>query len=309
MSLRTVSRNWKIIDVEHFLEQDGSCLLIDDFEKAPDVLVQMIADLCKRMTMRPVPKCVIVGTGETFARLSGADEGLDGRLEELTVASFGTQREVWNYINDGFERLGFDTPRAMLKSRLVSKSEAEAIESALYEAADGMPKYINELAMRICYRALGHSARRRVSPSDALSEAGRMLDENISRCNPRIRRVEHDLRTSLELRMVLTAIFRLGANGVHRVNDLVSFIERRLDPDFTYEQFIAGLTTLRGLGLYVQTGKSGEVVFAKDPMFAHVLGLICNNPIRFKKDNNVFGLFGQRNLPLFNNDDMHLTRV
>lgn len=120
--LREQARTWKLGDVENFLEENGFSLLIDDFEKAPDELVQTIADLCKRMTIRSAPKCVIVGTGETFARLYRADEGLDGRLAELSVASFGSEIEVWNYLNDGFELLGFDTPRAMLKSKLISKA-------------------------------------------------------------------------------------------------------------------------------------------------------------------------------------------
>ncbi len=214
----------------------------------------------------------------------------------------GVEREVWSYLNDGFDLLDFDPTRAMLKSKLISKLEADHLERAFYEAADGMPKYINELAMRICQRVLGEentaAKRVRVTVKDAAGEAEQMLQENMSRCTQQIRKVEKHLRTSVELRLVLKSIFRLGANGVHRVTDLVSFIERSVDPSFSYDQFMSGLEQLKKLGLYVQTGKSGEVVFAKEPMFAHVLGLICDDPPQFKKDNDVFGLFGQRSLPL-----------
>jgi hypothetical protein len=301
-AFRKTARDWKLSDVEAFLEVNDLCLLIDDFEKAPDALVQIIADMCKRLTIKFVPKCIIIGTGETFARLYHADEGLDGRLAELSLASFGNQREVWNYINDGLELLEFDTPRAMLKTKLITREEASQTERAFYEAADGMPKYINELAMRICQRVLGEGnappQRVRVSVKDALGESAQMLDENMSRCAQQVRKVEKNLRDSVELRMVLKSIFHLGANAVHRVSDLVAFIERTVDPDFSYEQFMSGLERLKKLGLYVQTGKSGEVLFAKEPMFAHVLGLICDDPPRYRKDNDVFGLFGQRSLPL-----------
>jgi hypothetical protein len=301
-TLRKNAREWKIVDVENFIETTEHCLLIDDFEKAPEPLVQSVADLCKRLTIRAALKCIIIGTGETFARLYRADEGLDGRLAELSVASFGSQLEVWNYLNDGFARLGFDTPRAMFKSKLIPKADVDRLEKVFYEAADGMPKYINELALRICERVLGEenvaSQRVRVSLSSALLEAEQMLQENLSRCNQQIRGVEKELRNSLELRLVLKSIFRLGANGVHSVADIVKFIEQNIDPSFSYDQFTSGLDQLKKLGLYVQTGKSGEVVFAKEPMFSHVLGLICDDPPRFRKDNNVFGLFGQRSLPL-----------
>lgn len=303
---REAARKWTISDVENFLEARGLCLLVDDFEKANEALVQAVADLCKRLTMRSLPKCTIIGTGKTFARLYHADEGLDGRLAEISVASFGTKREIWNYINEGLELLGFDTPRAMLRSKLISKQEADAIERAFYEAADGMPKYINELALRICERILNEenaAKRNRVSVSDSLSEARRMLDENISRCAAKVRKIEKHLRQSIELRLVLKAIFNLGANGVHRVADLASYIERHEDPTFSYDQFVSAFEQLAGLGLYVQTGKSGEVVFAKDPMFSHILGLICEDPSRYKKDVTIFGLLGQRNLPLFGSEE------
>ncbi len=300
--LRKASREWKISDVEELIEVSGHYLVIDDFEKAPNSLVQTIADLCKRLTIRAAPKCIIIGTGETFARLYRADEGLDGRLAELSVASFGSQREVWNYLNDGFERLGFDTPRAMLRSKLISKSEADGLEAAFYEAADGMPKYINELAMRICQRVLDEENaaqyRVRISVKEAISEAEQMLQENLSRCNQQVRKVERELINSVELRFVLRSIFQLGANGVHSVSELVRFIETRIDPQFSYDQFMSGFEHLRKLGLYVQTGKSGEVIFAKEPMFSHVLGLICKDPRRFQKNTDVFGLSGQRSLPL-----------
>lgn len=303
---REAARTWNISDVKNFLEEKGLWLLVDDFEKASETLIQGIADLCKRLTMRPLPKCIIIGTGKTFAKLYQADEGLDGRLAEISVASFGNEREVWTYINNGLELLGFDTPRAMLRTKLISKYEADEVERAFYEAADGMPKYINELALRICQRVLDedNSAKRniRVSAHEALSEAKRMLEENMSRCAPKVRNIERYLRKSIELRLVLKAIFHLGANGVHRVTDLASYIERNEDPTFSYDQFVSAFELLTELGLYVQTGKSGEVVFAKDPMFSHVLGLICDDPLKYKKDMAVFGLFGQRSLPLFGSE-------
>jgi hypothetical protein len=134
--------------------------------------------------------------------------------------------------------------------------------------------------------------------ADAMRESVQMLDENMSRCAQQIRKVEKHLRNSLELRLVLKSIFRLGANKVHRVTDLVAFTEKNIDPSFSYDQFMSGLEQIKAPGLYLQTGKSGEVVFAREPMFAHVFGLICDDPPKFKKDNVVFGLFGQRSLPL-----------
>ena len=301
-SARQAARDWSITDVEGFLQLNSICLVIDDFEKATSDLVLKVANLCKRLTFRSTQKCLIIGTGDTFAKLYGADEGLDGRLAELSVASFGSKLEVWNYINDGFERLGFETPRVLLRAKRIAKAEADRIEEAIYEAADGMPKYVNELALRICHEILSKDniaeLRSRISSSDIVKECGRMLDENLSRCNQGVRGAEKRLRSSVELRMVLRAVFELGANGVHRVSDLVAHIERSVDDKFSYDQFLAGLEELRKLGLYVQTGKSGEVVFAKDPMFSHVLGLICHDPARYKKDPSIFGLVGQRSLPL-----------
>jgi len=302
VSLRKQARSWNITDVENFLHANNLCLVIDDFEKATPNLVVKVANLCKRLTFRTSQKCLIIGTGETFARLYSSDEGLDGRLAELSVASFGSKSEVWHYLSDGFERLNFDTPRAMLKHKIIPKVDADRIEIALYEAADGMPKYINELALRICHTVLdehnvAHGAMK-ITPAVLLKECAQMLDENVSRCGQQIRKAEKSLRSCIELRMVLRAVFELGANGVHRVSSLVSHIERSLGEKFSYDQFMAGLDELRQLGLYVQTGKSGEVVFAKDPMFSHVLGLICHDPERYNRNKDVFGLFGQRSLPL-----------
>lgn len=301
--LREHAKKWKILDISELLKQNDICLLIDDFEKASDDLVHKVADLCKNLTFSQSPKCIIIGTGRTFSRLYLSDESLDGRLAELTVASFGSPRDVWHYINDGFARLGFHTPREKLSAKLITKVEADQIELAIFEAADGMPKYINEIALRICNKVLGEENKLEgpvnISSALILSECSNMSRENLSRCNRDVRKVEKELRNGVEFRLVLKAIFQMGANGVHNVDGIVDYIQKYEDEHFTYENFAAGFESLERFGLYVQTGKSGEVVFAKDPMFSHVLGLICKDPLRFNKDASTFGLFGQRTLPLF----------
>lgn len=302
-SLREASRKWSISDVEYFLSDNDITLLVDDFEKATKDLVTKIADLCKNLTFSGGNKAVIIGTGSTFERLYNSDEGLDGRLAELSVASFGSRREVWQYMNDGFERLNFKTPRMQLRLKRISKDDADKIEESVYEAADGMPKYINELALRICQRLLDKQNKAEDGPiyinaGIITSECSKMLAENVSRCNKKFRDAEKHLKSSVEFRLVLKAIFDMGANSVHSVESLIKHVQR-MDENFSEEQFESGIQTLKNLGLYVQTGKSGEVVFAKDPMFSHVLGLVCNDPIKFNKDEKSFGLFGQRALPLF----------
>lgn len=301
-TLLEASKKWSISDVEAFINDNDITILIDDFEKATSELVTKIADLCKNLTFSAGNKAVIIGTGSTFERLYNSDEGLDGRLAEISVASFGSKDEVWHYMNDGFERLGFNTPRAQLRYKNITKDDANKIEIALYEAADGMPKYINELALRICQRILNdenqsNDKKIKVTVNDIVTESNDMLRENISRCNKKVKEAERHLRVSVEFRLVLKAVFDMGANSVHSVDSLIKHVQK-IDENFSEEQFESGIQTLKSLGLYVQTGKSGEVIFAKDPMFSHVLGLICGNPSKYGKDERLYGLFGQRSLPL-----------
>lgn len=296
------ARKWQIMDLGSFLSTNRLCLLIDDFEKADDDLVTMVADLCKHLTFSDAPKCIIIGTGQTFSRLYTSDESLDGRLDELSVASFGSSNDVWHYINDGLKLLGFNTPREKRRKRSIDKSEADRIQNALYDAADGMPKYINQIALAICRTILNEenevSSSYNVSTKTIINECNKMMEANLSRNNRNIRRAEKELKSAVESRYVLKAIFQLGANSVHSVEKIIDHVQKNEDPSFDYLQFSSGFEKLSSLGLYVQTGKSGEVIFARDPIFSHVLGLICKDPRRFNKDPEIFGLFGQRSLPL-----------
>lgn len=303
--LRKAAKDWKILDVHEVLRSNELCLLIDDFEKSSDELLRKIADLCKHLTFSSSPKCIIIGTGQTFARLFSSDESLDGRLAEITVASLGSQMEVWNYINDGFGKLGFTTPRDKFSTKLINREETDKLRIALYEAADGMPKYINEIALNICNKILSDEnekeVTRNISSTIMLEQCNKMINENLSRYSKNIRNAEKELRSGVELRLVLKTIFQVGANGVHSVDSIIEHIQKFEDKHFDYDRFLSGFEALQRLNLYVQTDKSGEVVFAKDPLFSHVLGLVCKDPKRFNKDPATFGLFGQRSLPLLLN--------
>lgn len=287
---------WSILDVAEMIVSHGAYLLVGDFEKADKNLVSDVADLCKILTEKYEGKVIIIGTGDIYGKLLASDPALDGRVAELSVAAFGDKGDAWAYLMDGFKALG----RAVPQYRSAAKrEESKEIGRRVFEAADGLPKYINALGHRICRASLGtiaeDSPRMRVTTSDILQGCTDMVTENVNKADSQVTRIAKSLKTNVDDRRVLHAIYDRGANRVHRFSDLLAKV-RQVEPNFSEFQLRASLDRLANAALFIQTGRAGEVIFAKDPLVAHVLGLISGDPTRFGKRKEEFGELGQLGL-------------
>ena len=101
-------------------------LLIDDFERASNKIVQRVSDMCKLLTESFVSvnaKLVIVGTDDIYRRLTGDNLSLEERLAEIGIGTFANRMDSWHFTRMGFERLGLKNPASLYNEGYVSKEE------------------------------------------------------------------------------------------------------------------------------------------------------------------------------------------
>lgn len=70
-----------------------------------------------------------------------------------------------------------------------------------------------------------------------------------------------------------------------------------MSDDLDGDDFQFSMESLIEAGLFIKTGRDSEVVFAEDPVLAHVFGVVSLNPQKYKLG-DVFRDIDQLSLPL-----------
>jgi hypothetical protein len=150
--------------------------------------------------------------------------------------------------------LGLTNPAT---DKRVSEQERRECIEAVYEAADGLPKSLNELGNQISRNGLGG---KRISPADVRNIAQLIPISNLRK----YRRTEFPeiiqcVESNPAVRIVLQCLYEEGIGRVQYWSDI---IESAADSDYSEDQLDNAICELIDTNFLVRTGKNGEVLFA-----------------------------------------------
>jgi hypothetical protein len=298
--LDSLAKSWSEHDICQLMATQNTALLIDDFERANDDIVRRVSDMCKLLTQsyqKPYAKIIVVGTSDICKRIYDANPSLESRLEEISLGTLPSQYDSWRFLLLGWDRLKLRHPG---NDNLVTKEERYECVEAVYEAADGLPKGLNELGRDISMRGL---ARSRISPAD-VKEVAREMPKNLLR----IYRSEFPVLVKCVegnpvVRAVLQHLYSEGIGHIHNWSD----IEAALQPNYSSDQIDNAVCELVNANFLVNTGIRGDILFVTKPSLAHTLGVLVSNPERYKVPKSMYGRDGQLVFPLLKKGDEQLS--
>lgn len=288
--LEEVAKRWSEHDVCQMMTGEKTALLIDDFERASDEILVRVADMSKLLTesyVHPVAKLIIVGTGDIYRRLYQANPSLEARLEEISLGTLPTATDSWKFLQMGFEKLGLTHPA---NDEHVSREENVQCMQAIYQAADGLPKTLNELGRDISLRGLG---RNRISPADVKEIADQIPRKGLSRFRHEFSEIMRLVEKSTAVRILLQQLYETGIGQIHHWSEIVSKEVGELPED----QLATAIQELVEVGFLIQTGPFGDVLYVTDPLVAHTLGVIIENPEKYGQQLEKYAPMGQLTLP------------
>lgn len=294
--LEKIAGSWAEHDICNMMVKKETALLIDDFERANPEIVVRIADMCKLLTesyVHPAAKLIVVGTGDIYKNLYLANSSLEARLEEISVGTISDANESWTFLRMGFEKLGLRHPG---NSRFVSKEERLECIRAVYDAADGLPKTLNELGRDISIKGFNRSG---VTPTDVKEVARQMPEKGLSRFQREFSKMTKLIEKSTAARIVLYKMYKSGIGQIHYRSDLIKSLKYEL-PEEQVDSAIQELITSEFL---IQTGPHEEVLYVTDPKFAHNLGVVIEDPEKYGQSPDKYALIGQLTLPFFVRDE------
>lgn len=274
-----LATTWTEHDVAARLAELDAALVVDDLERANDDIIRRLTDLCKLLTQAYVSenaKLVLVGSGDIFQRIHREHSALDERLTQVSLGAFRYPSDSRSFMILGFNRLNRFHP---WNSALAEQFEKrQQCSDAIWEAADGLPKSLNRLGYEIALKAEG---RKGVSAHDILEQAHQMTEEHWVQYGEEFPEVLGFLAATPAAILLVKCLYEDGIARIHKIPHLVARLQRQADApsDHEIEEALTGLVDLRFL---VQTGKSGELAFVRDPIAAHTLGVVVRAPGRFK---------------------------
>lgn len=299
--LDKMSASWTEHDVCKIMAKEDITLFIDDFELAKDDLVIRVADMCKILTesyVSPRAKLVIVGTGDIYRRIYKANESLEGRIREISLGTLPRPEDSWKFLQIGFEALKLRHPAN--DRRLVSSEENVECMKSVYRAADGLLKSLTELGNKIATKGFG---RPRVSPSDVLDVASIMPLNNYKMFRREFPQILGAVEQNPTVRAVLEALYQNGIGQIHHWDDLALSVEG----DHPVDQIESAIGELVATGFLIQTGRTGDVLFAAHPPLAHTLCVVASHKDEFHNAQRLFkGEAQQLSLPLFGRSNHRL---
>lgn len=295
--LEATASKWTEHDVCKMIADKGALLLIDDFERASEELVRNISDMCKLLTQsyqNPYGKIVVVGTGDICRRLYDANQSLESRLEQISLGTLPTINDSWKFLLMGFDELQLKHPA---NEKFIKREVLYECMQAVYEAADGLPKSLNEVGRKISLKGFG---RPRISPSDIKEITGQMPLDNLKKYKSEYPKIVKCFMGNPIVRAVLQHLYNEGIGQIHNWTD----IESALAESFSEEQIEHAICELIDAKFLVRTGIHGDVLFVNSPPLAHTLGVLVTFPDKYKAPS----LFrkGQLVFPFFKKTDAQL---
>jgi len=267
-----------LIDIRHisqFLMDNNVCLVIDDVNFATDELLKMLTSLAKDITdqsMSNNAKIVFIGADDIFIRIMESNNSLRDRTEEVSLDSIRgddnqpsriKEDKVWHFIADGIVALGLGDPR---KDVNITKEQLAGAIRWIEYAADGLPKSIVMLGRKIAEKG---ERRSRISAADLVDSSQEMINRNFRLYRTTYRSLFAIISENSVAQKVCTWMFQNGTSRIHTLEEM----SEDLHAVATYTMFDEAIQFLAKADFLVITGASNNVVFARDPLLAHTLGV------------------------------------
>ena len=294
--IELVVKSWTEHDVCQNIVKENIALLIDDFERANENIVRRVSDMCKLLTQSyqgPNAKIIVVGTDDICKRLFEANPSLESRLEEVSLGTLPDKNESWKFILLGFDALKLGHPAN--DYRVTKEQLLECIEY-VYEAADGLPKTLNEIGREISLKGV---ARTRITPKDIKDVAGPMPVKHLKIFRSEFPKIVKCVEGNPAVRAVLLHLYSEGIGQIHHWTD----VESALQPDYSVDQIENAICELINSNFLIRTGIYGDVLFVAKPTLAHTLGVLVANPQKYDLPRSFYGKDGQLVFPFFKKDE------
>jgi len=271
------------LDIYHIaqtLNDLKATLIVDDVNFASDDLLMMLTSLSKEIldtSPDGLTKMLFVGADDIFLRMLRLNNSLKDRTEEIALGSIrgddgkpSTVRgdKVWKFICDGLVALGLRDPRL---DQYFSREDRIAAIKWIEKAADGLPKSVVVLGKKLAEKGEGRS---RISLDDFSSTSREMVRRNFRNYRGSYRSLFSHLRRDELCSTVVDWMFKSGASAIFRLDE----IAEDLTEVASYTMFHEAIMRLAKEGFLVVTGAEENVFFAQDPLLAHTIGVVMNEP-------------------------------
>jgi len=261
-------------DICRCLANHNILIFIDDFERAKPELTVRVADMCKLLTQsfqNSYSKILIAGTDDICRRLYEANASLEGRLEQISVGTLGNSGESWHFIQKGFDKLRLWHP-----NNSTIQEERDSLKdsiAAVYEAADGLPKSLNQLGRSIALKArISTNKRRQITASDIRESAEEHFYKALRSQDRKFRPILGFIRGNVVAQAVLHHLYIQGIGKIHNWSE----ISMSLQNEFSDQQIDHAVKDLIQLNFLVRTGAQDDILFTAEPEFAFIFGRIIS---------------------------------
>lgn len=269
-----VASSWTEQDVCRSLSAEKTALFIDDFERANDDIVVRVSDMCKLLTQKyhaEGVKLIIVGTDDICRRLFSANPSLESRLHQISLGTLPDRGDSWRFLQMGFDALRLTHPG---NNKYVTRDERVECVDAIYRAADGLPKSLNELGSELALRSY---PRERINPAEIREVADEMPIRNLKLFRRESRGIVNCIKENPTAEAVLLHLYKDGIGQIHDWED----IQKSLSGRFSHDQIEHALCELVELKFLTLTGRYSDVLFVSQPTLAHTLGVVWSEPDRY----------------------------
>lgn len=275
--LTAMADSWIEHDVADWLVDKKLTLMIDDAERADGRLIRHLADLCKvlmQTSVRHQATLIFVGSQDIFQRLYADNPSLIDRVSRLTLGGLGSFNDSADLLRRGFSLLNLRHP---WQADAPDSDKAGVCALAIWEAADSLPKSLNNLGQAIALRALPSG---RVDHRHIIEEARNMFNARLTLFSHLWPALLACLSRNELATEIVRAIYASGVAQVHEVNGLRGNLRSDLS-NVDDGRLQATVQELIGLDFLRRAGPSGGRVMVTDPTAAHTLWVVMRQPERF----------------------------
>jgi hypothetical protein len=195
---------------------------------------------------------------------------LQDRLIQVSLGGFQEKKTCRSFMSQSFEALGLLHPWS-LGSRVATDNQ-EWLNRLLWDATAGLPKSLNSLGRRIVRRP---AIQKEVSFEDMRLESVAMTEEHVREWAGEF----PDFVALLNSHPVAFAVVQfIAKNGMTGTHDVAACRRDLVPESAANSEFERALDLLTKSSFLVRTGRAPNIMFVRNPTFAHTLRVVSQDP-------------------------------
>lgn len=258
------------------IARQNCVVLLDEFERAQPDLANSVCEICKILTQTytsPLGKLVILGADDVYKKLHDAYSTLDNRLVRHNIPMLPSPRESWDYLRSGFAKLGKYYPGT---TKFSQPGDERRAMQAVYLAADGLLKSLTELAIEICERVGPHT--KGVSLANIERACSDFDARNFAKYCGRFSALHRLAQSHPVVAALILYVNDKGLGESHERRDVEEALQ-----DYGRAQIDDAILMLWKHDFLVLTGEMNQILFVKNPSWAHTLRVYLSDPSKRRK--------------------------